>query len=134
MRHQPVWSRAILRLMTEQGYRSQAALCAAARKRDIPLRPNTLSNATSPTAKNAPRLDTLVTIAQALDVPLWALWALCCEDYEHRLFTATLERPMTAEHVRQELRSIAQILTQLAEADEPAPVEAPPQMVKRRTA
>jgi len=80
---QPVWARAIARLMTSRGHRSQSALITAARKHGIHLRPNTLSSALSATTETCPRLNTLETIAQALDVPLWAL---CCEEADYHLF------------------------------------------------
>lgn len=97
MRQHPVWARAIQRLMTAQQYRSQSALIAAARKRGLHLRPNTLSDAMSATKDTCPRLDTLETIARALDVPLWAL---CCEEAEYHLFLAAQQardRTMDAE-------------------------------------
>jgi len=88
MRQPPIWAEAIQRLMAIRGYRSQAALIAAAHKRGIRLRPNTISDAVSVSQTTGPRLDTLAAIAQALDVPLWAL---CCEGREYHLFMATLE-------------------------------------------
>lgn len=88
MRQHPIWARAITRLMTVRQYRSQAALISAARKRGIRLRPNTLSDALNMTKTTRPRLDTLEAIAQALEVPLWAL---CCEEAEYHLFLGALQ-------------------------------------------
>lgn len=60
MRQHPVWARAIARLMTARGYRSQSALIAAARKHGIHLRPNTLSDAVNATKDTCPRLDSRI--------------------------------------------------------------------------
>jgi hypothetical protein len=108
MRQQPVWGRAIERLMRTRHYRSQAALIADARKRHIHLRPNTLSDAISGSKDSCPRLDTLETIAQALDVPLWAL---CCEESEYHLFLSAQQardRTMDAElfHKLEEVKAL----------------------------
>lgn len=133
MRQHPVWARAIARLMAARGYRSQSALIAAARKQGIHLRPNTLSDAMSATKETCPRLDTLETIAQALDVPLWALW---CEEAEYHLFIAAQQardRTVDAElfHKFDELTALLKTRQAPVEAFQPAALEQPK---KRRQA
>ena len=128
MRQHPVWARAIQRLMTARQYRSQSALIAAARKRGIHLRPNTLSDAISATKATCPRLDTLETIAQALDVPLWAL---CCEEAEYHLFIASLQarnQTMDAElsHRIDELKALIEARQAPTEFYIPAALDQPP--------
>jgi hypothetical protein len=134
---QPVWARAIARLMTTRGHRSQSALITAARKHGIHLRPNTLSSALSATKDTCPRLDTLVTIAQALDVPLWAL---CCEEAEYHLFLSAQQardRTMDAElfHKLDEVTALIKARQIPVESfhDAPAAIEHGP-LKKRRHA
>jgi transcriptional regulator with XRE-family HTH domain len=135
MRQSPVWAEAIQRLMSIRGYRTQAALIAAAHKRGIRLRPNTVSDALSPTQTTGPRLDTLAAIAQALEVPLWAL---CCEGREYHLFMATLEtqsqQRTDVQRVLDELDRIRQSVQEIRQhADEHDAASAVP-LKKRHTA
>ena len=124
----PVWSRAIAALLAAQHYRSQAAFIAAARKRKIRIRPNTLSDAMRADATTLPSLETLQTIAAALDVPLWAL---CCEPEEYAVFTAALgaqDQAFTDAFRQQLLGDVATLIT-----DRFATVErARPQPVKMK--
>ena len=133
MRQHPVWARAITRLMTARGYRSQSALIAAARKHGIHLRPNTLSDAVNASKDTCPRLDTLETIAQALEVPLWAL---CCEEADYHLFISAQQardRTVDAElfHKFDELTALLKVRQAPVESFLPAALEHPK---KRRPA
>jgi transcriptional regulator with XRE-family HTH domain len=73
MAQPPVWAQALERTMVAKGYRSQAALVRAARKKGVRLRPNTLSAVLSGT-EGSPRMETLVLLARALEVPLWTFY------------------------------------------------------------
>jgi hypothetical protein len=66
-----------------QGYRSWAEVVRAARKRGIHMRPNTITDV----LRGSSNIDTYVTLARALEVPLWTFYVT---DAEEALFTAAL--------------------------------------------
>ena len=106
-----IWAAAIKRLMASKGFDSAAALIRSAAERHIKLRPNTVSDAVN---KPRPRMDTLQKMADALDVPLWALY---CSESEYAAFTDALahkQAQLQAQQSDDEL--VSRILTHITPA------------------
>lgn len=124
----PVWVSAIKRVMIAKGYDSQAAFIRAAKERGVMLRPNTLSDALNPVKRS--NISTFEVVAEALDVPLGALFQTAKEAAE-----MAFARQVSAEqHARRAQALKEEILAKLAPMVEAAlkiePLPAAPEPVK----
>jgi transcriptional regulator with XRE-family HTH domain len=111
MTEQTVYIAAIRRLMRARGW-NQNELAAQAG-----VRPNTITDALNP--HHEPRITTLILIARAFRVPLWAL---CCTEEEYTSFIDQAIRVRAKTLLPEVVDEVMQRLEQrLADADTPPP-------------